>query len=351
MRKVATTIVSLALIIFISLNPGCGNREGNENENEKEKDPSIPIEVAVVTSGDISAYFSGTAIIEAEEETEVVAKVGGVVEQIMVEEGDYVKKGDVVATLDDEILKVRLKQAEANLKKLESNFIRNRNLHDKKLLSTEEFQQSKYEYEQQKAAYQLAELDLRYTSITTPISGIVAERLVKVGNMVLKNSPTFRVTGMNPLIAILHIPEKKLKSLSKNQKVTLRVDAIGNRDFQGYIKRISPVIDPTTGTVKVTVEVNCDSKKLMPGMFARVNIIHDVHQNTTLAPKEAIISEDRESLVFVLKDSIAVRQNVELGFQNTTHVEILEGLQIGDTIVTTGKASLKDSARVEIVSD
>ena len=84
-------------------------------------------------------------------------------------------------------------------------------------------------------------------------------------------------------------------------------------------------------------------------MFARVKVVYDVHQNTIMVPKDAIITEDRESAVFVVRDSTAYRTNVKLGYTNTSHVEVLAGVAPGDTIVTTGKASLKDSARVDIV--
>jgi membrane fusion protein (multidrug efflux system) len=346
--KLAAYIIPIAMALSTY---SCGKSGSTDSSKEDEKNPSVPVEVAEVVSGDIAAYFSGTATIEAEEETGVVAKVGGVVEELLVEEGDYVEKGQILATLDDELLRVQLDQSEANLKRLESIYQRNIDLHKKQLISTEEFQQSKFDYEQHRAAYELSELNLRYTSIRTPISGVVAERMIKVGNMVLQNSPVFRVTGLNPLIAVLHVPEKRLDMLGRRQRVTLRVDALGAEEFKGRIKRISPIVDPNTGTVKVTVEINDSSRRLMPGMFARVNIIHDVHENTVLVPKDAVISEDRESAVFVIRDSTAVRQSITLGFTNTIHVEVLSGLIVGDTVVTTGKAGLKDSTLVEIVKD
>ena len=85
-------------------------------------------------------------------------------------------------------------------------------------------------------------------------------------------------------------------------------------------------------------------------MFARINIVYDMHADALMAPKDAVIAEDRESMVFVVRDSTAYRQNIQTGYANTTHIEILSGLQLGDTIVTTGKGSLKDSTRVDIVT-
>ena len=102
--------------------------------------------------------------------------------------------------------------------------------------------------------------------------------------------------------------------------------------------------------VKVTVEVRDPSMRLRPGMFARINIIYDVHQNVLKAPKDAIISEDRENAVFVVRDSVAYRQLVQTGYTNTAHVEVLTGLKPGDMVVTVGKSNLKDSTKVQIVS-
>lgn len=330
---------------------GCGRESHSSTNNKKDEDLSVPVEIAVVMTGDIAAYFTGTATVEAEEETEVVAKVGGVVEKILVEESDYVNAGNILAKLDDEKIAVQLAQAKANLKKLESNYQRSQDLHKKNLISTEGFQQAKYEYEHQKATYELAALDLQYTSIRTPISGVVAERLIKVGNMILPNQGVFRVSGLDPLIAVLHVPERQLRRLRVGQKAMLSVDAIEKTEFSGRIKRISPIVDPATGTIKVTLEMHDPSRQLRPGMFARINIIYDVHSGIMLAPKDAIISEDRESAVYVVRDSLAIRQNIEIGYTNTTHVEVVHGLQPGDTIVTTGKGSLKDSTKVDIVSN
>jgi len=343
-----------ALIVFFLLLAtvqwGCGGKSKANSNSKKDEKVVVPVEIGAVIQGDIAAYLTGTATIEAEEETEVVAKVGGVVEKILVEEGKTVKAGDVLARLDDEKISVELAQARANLTKLESNYRRNEDLHAKQLVSTEVFQQSQYEYEQQKAAYALAELNFKYASIKTPISGVVAERHIKVGNMILPNQAVFRVTGLNPLIAVLHVPEGQMGKLREGLKAQLGIDAVKDTVFQGRIKRISPVVDPATGTVKITIETRDESGLLRPGMFARIKIIYDVHENIIKAPKDAIISEDREAAVFVVRDSLAIRRNVTVGYTNTTHVEILEGLAVGDTVVTTGKGSLKDSTCVEIVA-
>jgi membrane fusion protein (multidrug efflux system) len=349
MRRSLTMGIMLLLAVGAG-SIGCGKLPNSKAKGKKEDKLVVPVEVAAITAGNIAAYFTGTATISAEEETGVVAKVGGVVKEILVEEGQHVSEGSVLAKLDDERISVQVAQARANLEKLKSAYERNADLHKESLISTEAFQQSKYEYEQQKAVYDLADLDLKYTAIRTPISGVVAERLIKVGNMVLPNQSVFRVAGLDPLIAVLYVPERQLSKLRVGLPAQLDVDASSQEPFTGCIKRISPVVDPATGTVKVTVEVRDPSRSLKPGMFARINIIYDVHENVLTAPKDAIISEDRENAVFVVRDSVAYRQLVETGYVNTTHVEVVRGLRQGDTVVTTGKNSLKDSTKVQIVA-
>ena len=332
-------------VILSILQVGCGG--DSQSETKHEEPFVVPVEVASVTTGSIYATFSGTATLEAEEETEVVAKVSGVVEDIYVEEGDRVSAGQILAKLDDEKFRVQLEQASSNLQKLQNEYRRNEALFKKNLISAEAFQRAKFEYEYQKATFELVKLDMEYTDIRTPIGGVIANRLIKVGNMVPSHQATFCVTGLDPLLAVLHVPEQQVSKLQPGHPARIRVDALDAENIEGSIERISPVVDPSTGTVKVTVIVQAEEHRLKPGMFTRVDIIHDSHPDATLVPKDAVIAEDNSSMVYVVNDSLAYRRMVRTGFVNTTHIEILEGLKSGELVVTTGKSSLKDSTRVE----
>ena len=146
------------------------------------------------------------------------------------------------------------------------------------------------------------------------------------------------------------MPERQVGKLRGAQRANITVDALEEAEFSGRVERISPVVDPSTGTIKVTVEVRDASRSLKPGMFARINIVHDVHAGSILAPRDAIVEEDNESAVFVVSDSTAYRRVVQTGYVNSVHIEILEGLAMGDTVVTTGKGSLRDSSKVDIVN-
>ena len=342
----------LLLSVFALYLVGCSNAESKPAENEENEEeviPSVPVEAAYVTKGNISAFFTGTASLEAEEEASVATKANGVVTKIYVEEGDYVKAGQALAKLDGERLALELARTEVSLNKLKREYERNDDLYTKQLISVEEYERVKSEYETQKAAYDLAKLELDYTTVRAPISGIVSQRFIKVGNTLQMNEPTFLISDFDPLLAIMYVPERELGKLKANQTALLSVDALQGSTFNGKIKRISPIVDATTGTFKVTVEVQDESRVLKPGMFGRVQIIYDTHQNTQLVPKEAIIEEDDRVSVFIVQDTIAVRVNINKGFTDAEYVEILSGVQEGDQIITAGQGSLRDSSKVEVI--
>jgi membrane fusion protein (multidrug efflux system) len=348
-KKERFMLVFLMTAIIFSL-VGCASQSIASAE-EKKQEEAIPVEVTAVVKGSVSAYFNGTASLEAENEAKVVAKVGGVVEQILVEEGDKVRKDQVMAKLDDDKPALDLAEAEARLKQLEREFKRNKELHQKNIISTEIYERVKSDFEMQKAKVAQARLMKDYTSIRAPIGGVIADRLLKVGNMVPQNQPCFQIKDFDPLLAVLHAPEKEMSKLQENQKAILEVDALPNEIFTGKILRISPVVDPQTGTFKVTVAVTAPGGKLKPGMFSRVRIVHDVHSDTLLLPKDAVLTEGNESVVFLVKDNIAQRKTVEIGYVNTTHLEIKAGLALGDTVVQTGIGGLKDGSKVEILEN
>jgi membrane fusion protein (multidrug efflux system) len=393
--------IVLVILAFLFIY-GCKGQTPANNKSEEEEDPPVPVEVTEVIKGSVSANYSGTATLEAEGEALVVAKVNAVVEKIFVEEGDSVKAGQVLAKLEDEEFRHRLAQVESKLEELDNEFQRNKELFKNKLISAEAYDRTKYEFQTQKSTYDLTKLNLNYTEIKAPISGVVSERFIKVGNMVTVNQDTFRVTDFNPLLAVLHVPEKEMSKLQSGFPAELMADAISGEIFSAGILRISPVVSAETGTFKVTVAVIDKTRKLKPGMFTRVNIVFDMHENTLLLPKDAILTEDSESTVFIVTEKIedkseseekgekkeekvktnntekakeeenpkaesnsesdsepkepvkplvVSKQEITIGYINSTHVEILSGVKLGDVVVTTGLSSLKDGAKVKVVEE
>lgn len=349
MKNLRYVLPTLFLTGLLFGTTACNNGDDQTNNNEDET-LVIPVQVSNVSRGDISAYYANTATLDAEQEATVVSKVRGLINEIYVEEGDEVKAGQVIAKIEDEQYEIEAARAKATLDRLQNEFQRNKELFDKNLIAAETFQNSQYEYESQKAAYDLAMLNLEYTSIKSPISGVVSERFVKRGNMIGTDQQVFRVTDFSPLQAILYVPEHEMAKIRKDQRAELRVDALPNQTFVGHVERISPVVDAETGTFKVTVFMDETKDMLRPGMFGRVKIVYDTRENTRMIPKSAVMSEDLAQSVYVVRDSLAFKKQIQTGYTNGLNVEVIDGLEDGEIVVTIGQGSLQDSSKVNIIN-
>ena len=340
-------LFALAIIMIIQ---GCAG--GDQPENETSDAPrTIPVEISTVTRGDISAYYSNTATLEAEQEATVVSKVRGIIEELVVEEGDRVQEGQILAKIEDEQYRIEASRAKATLDRLRNEFLRSKELFEKNLISAESFQNAQFEFESQKATHELAILDLENTSVRSPIGGVISERFVKKGNMIGADQQIYRVTDFSPLTAVLHVPEHEMSKIRKNQRVELRADALPDQLFVGYVERISPVVNQENGTFKVTVFIDETDGQLRPGMFTRVRIVYDTRQNIRMIPRESVISEDLNQSVYVIRDSLAFKQQIQTGYTNGRNIEVTNGLDDNDMVVTIGQSSLQDSSKVSIINN
>ena len=339
-----------ALILSATVLAACGQDGETGSVEEEEEAPAIPVEVSQATRGDIYSTYSGTAPIEAFEDAEVIAKVSGEIREILVEEGDDVVAGQLLAVLDGDRLRLDVAQSEANLQKLRRDYQRNIELKDKGLISTGDFEKIQYEKEAMEASHNLARLELSYTEIRATITGVISERFVKLGNTIDVNSPAFQVTSLEPLVSYLHVPEREYRRLESGQKAALEIDALQGARFTGIVARISPVVDPQTGTFKITIEVTDPTRRLKPGMFGRISIVSDMHGNALQIPRNAIIEEAGTSILFVIEDDEANKRIIQTGFSEAGQVEVLDGLTDEDTFVVVGQAGLKNGTKVSIIN-
>ena len=340
----------LPALLAVLLLGACQQEQGPEAEDYGEETPPVPVETSVPVRGDVYAMYTGTAPIEAFAEADVIAKVGGEVRELLVEEGDEVSKGEVLARLDGERLRLELNESEAKLRKLQRDYERNVDLQAKGLISDGDFEKIKYEMEALEAAFNLASLELDYTQIRAPINGVVARRFVKLGNTISEGEALFKVTSLDPLVAYLHVPEREYRNVDPGQTVGIEIDALGGETIVATVSRVSPVVDPQTGTFKITVEIVDERRRIKPGMFGRIGVIYDVREDALQIPRSAIIDDQGTAGVFVVEDGHAVRRRVETGYGNKGMVEIISGLQDGEQVVTVGQASLKQDSRVNVIN-
>lgn len=330
----------------------CGGGKGPGGAAPGAKAPAertaVTVEVAPAALRPIRASYQATAALEAPGEAQAVSKTSGVLLRLLVEEGDSVKAGQVLAKIDPERPRLEVRRAEAMLRKLEAELARSKELYERKLVAADLYEKIRYDVDTQRAIYDMAKLELSYTDIVAPISGVIAQRSAKVGNLIQLNSPLFRIVDVSRLEATLNVPEREIATMRAGAPVSMQVDALPGIAFEGHIDRISPVVDAGSGTFRVICAFSPDAR-LRPGMFGRIGVVFDEREDVLTVPRIALIEGDNEAAVYRVQDGKAVRTPVQLGYLSGEVAEIRTGLAQGDLVVTTGKVALRDGAMVDVV--
>lgn len=345
--KTITPILTALALSGTSLITGCGVGEASITDAEAiQAAIPVPVEVAQPFRSDIFATYAATATITSDADAPVVAKVPGEIVALLVEEGDWVEAGQVLARLDGERVRLEMLAAKANLEKAKKEYKRNTDLHQRGLVSTSMFEGLKYDLAALEASYELTQLSYDYSNIRATISGVVSAREVKLGQNLALGQTAFRITDTSDLVAYLQIPQAELAKFQAGHSATLNVASMPGTEFPATIARISPTIDTRNGTFRATAVIDNTLGELAPGMFGRFTISYEKHANALVIPLHALLDEDEQTTVYVVSNGEVVRRVVETGIESGGRVEILSGLQDDDLVVVVGHSSLRDGSKV-----
>ena len=286
-------------------------------EKAKKTPEGVPVKVHHVQQGAISSYMEYNAKVEAEETVDVYAHGTGLVKRVLAEEGDRVQVDQVLVHLVDDELKLAEAEAKVAYLKLENDFNRQKKIFDKNLLSKEEYERNEFDLEQARIRWQRAQLDLDHARVRSPITGVVAERIVRLGDRIGPSTKLYSLVNMKSLISRAHIPGGELPNISVGQPARITTDLLPDDNFPGRIIRISPVVDPNSGTFRVTLAIDDADERLRPGMFVTTRIVTATHEEALLVPKRAVVYDDGHPHVFVVQDSTARKIQLDVGFEDT----------------------------------
>jgi RND family efflux transporter MFP subunit len=359
----AAPAIALSLLILVA---GCGGHEasgrgapggrGRPANGEKE-DPAIAVRVGEVVREPISSLYSTSATLRADRSATVIARTRGVVKRLVVEEGDRVSSGQILAHLEDDEQQIAAARARTTEETARRDHERLSGLYEQGLVSVDEYEASRRDSEDALHALELAELELSRTAIRAPIAGVVVARHLDVGATVSDGTPVYDLADLDPLYADINIPERHVIQLSPGQTVLLTADSTA-AEAAAIIERIAPAVDPATGTVKVTVAVQ-GASGLRPGAFVRVDIVTDTHADALVVARSALVAEGRRWYLYRLSgDGTKVEQvEVMIGFENGDRVEIAGAakpelsISPADRVVVVGAPALSDGALVRVMDD
>jgi RND family efflux transporter MFP subunit len=327
---------------------GMGSKGGGRDKGPDEA-AAVPVEVKAVARRSISSFYETNGTLEAENDVQIVSRVAGPVMELATEEGVIVKKGDLLARIDEAEPRAQVRIARVALTEANRAFERAKGAMESEVISEELYDQALAQVESRKAQLENSEIVLGYTTISAPFDGVIVERNVKLADNVTTNQVLFRITDFDPLLCPIQVPEKELSRLKLRQPAQIVVEAWPEERFQSRVLRISPVVDATTGTIKVTLEVGARGK-LRPGMFASVFLEMDTHDRALVIPKSALSFETFGDTVYLANEGIAERRDLKLGFEEADFVEVLEGLSEVDRVIVVGQDGLSDGTPVQILA-
>ncbi|MEP1740894.1 MAG: efflux RND transporter periplasmic adaptor subunit [Kangiellaceae bacterium] len=311
---------------------------------------TIPVEVSNPEVGLSASYYVTTATIEPSSDANINSRTSGVVKEVLREEGDNVKAGEVLLILDDDDQQLRLKQAEQELASAEREYKRLNKMKKAGVVSPTEYEAADNAFQVADTEKRLADLALSYTRVSAPFDGRVVWREVDLGAYVGQGQLLYRVMAINPLLVRLHIPANRLGMVAVGQAVELTVDTAGE-PLQATVALVSPIVDPNTGTIKITLSLDDYPQSVRPGDFAQISMVTDKRDNALLLSSVAVIEERGQHYVYVVENGTSKRRSVELGFIMSDKTEIVSGVTKDEWVVTKGQRNLNDDVKVQVLAE
>ncbi len=345
--------------------------------------PRLPmtVELAPVSRSDMTEELTVVGNLIGAATVEAVPKVSGRLDEVAVRLGDRVTRGQTLAKIEDQEIQEQVKQAqaaydvaaatirqrEASLRLAQTNLERSQNLFNRQLIPKQTFDDTDANYQAAVAQLDLAKaqfsqaqarldelkINLANTVIVSPVSGFIGKRALDSGAWVTPNSSFISVVDITTVRLVANIVEKDLRRISQGQSADVAVDAYPGEKFEGHIAHVAPVLDPSTRTAQIEIEINNPTFRLKPGMYAKVNFLVEQHPHTLVVPANALVNVDGKRGVFQPsgEGDVAAFHAVDIGLLNQTQAEVTSGLAEGDQVITTGAAGLRQGDKIVLAQN
>ncbi len=326
--------------------PAQGARGGGSGE-----DRVIPVEIAHAELGVAERSVTVSGTVEPIRQVGVNAQLSGALLSVLVEEGNRVASGAVLARIDARELQAQVRSAQANVEVTRSTLERSEQLRAAQVITAVEYDRDRAAHLAAEAGLQQLRTRLGFATIRAPITGVVTEKRVEAGDVVAPQTRLFTIADLSTMVVRVPISELDVAQLRPGQSAELALDALSGRRVEGRIRRIFPSADSTTRLVPVEVALTGSGAEVArPGFLARVTLQLDGRRDALLIPAAAVVASAGEPAVFVVEEGRAVRRRVTPGVNFRGRVEILSGLEAGASVVVAGQNQLRDGMNVRIVA-
>jgi membrane fusion protein, multidrug efflux system len=360
LRKVILVVAPLAGVVALGAYAYYANRTPGTVQGEVAKGDAPAADAAGKVAGGIAVTVETAPVATARLQEDVVAigtlrsneavvvrpEISGRITEIGFTEGSPVQKGQLLVALDSSVYAAEVQQAKANLALAETTFNRTTELERQKFVSATAKDQSLNGLRVAQANVALAEARLAKTQIRAPFAGVIGIRQVSIGDYVKEGQDLVTLEDISSLKVDFRLPEVMLADLKRGQAVEVASDALPNRTFTATLDAIDPLVDQNGRAVVLRARLKNTEGRLRPGMFVRTRLILEERANALTVPEEALMPSGAEQYVYQVVDGKATRVKIKTGLRRGSQVEVTEGLQAGDLVVTAGQIKLREGAAV-----
>lgn len=370
-KRLGALCLGLSFVVAMLAVPGCGGEQGPAAET------AIPVAVYAVQRGHLNTTVTVTGKVEGLREVNLVPNVAGEVTAVYVETGASVQAGQPLVQIDQSDYAARVSQAEAALQMAQAGYVqaeagylnakanyeRMQGLFAEGAVSRQQFEAAELQYRTAQAQFEkgsaaqvqqaqanlaLARSALADTTITAPFAGVVGVRLIDPGQMAAPGNPVMSVLQIDKVRLRASLTENEVNAVRVGDKVQVQVAAVSGEPFAATVKSVGLASAATQGTYPVEVEIDNQDGLLKPGMIACLTLSTEQRENVLLLPQRAVLKQNGEQAVFVIKGERAELRVIETGLSDNNLVEVRTGLQEGELVVTAGQHYLQDGSQVQI---
>jgi membrane fusion protein, multidrug efflux system len=341
--------VSLLLLLIVVAG-GCSktSAEGSEKPEETRQQRLTNVEVQTLHSGELEEYLSLTGHAEAAHDIIVSSEQGGTVQELLVDRGDKVAKGQVLVKVSDDMYQARLDEARANLRLKQAALKKAKTLYERGSVTAMQRLQAQVEHDAMAANVDLAESMLGRAVIIAPISGVIDDRFVEQGEMVSPGGPLLRLVDRSKIKVMSEFSELDVGTFHSGINTEISFDALPGQVFQAKLAFVAASAEVATRTFPCEFHLPNPKMTIRGGMIARIRLLKELHTDVLVLPQTTMVETETGRSLFVLEGETAVKRPVSLGASNNGMVIVNSGLETGETVIVTGQRDLVDGQQVRV---
>lgn len=312
--------------------------------------PPTPVEVIQVKIDTVTEEVSAIGTLKPDESVVIKSEIAGRIQHIEFAEGQKVEAGAPLILLDASEYKALLEQNNATLVLNKQSYDRTKDLFSKQLTSHQALDEAKSKLDESKARLAVDKVRLDKMTIKAPFSGILGLREVSQGAYIIPGQTLVRLDKLDTIKLDFRVPEVYLSKISRGQIVTVTLDSFPAKEFTGKVYAMDLAVEEESRTLLLRAKLPNPNLELQGGLFARVKLVLSQREKALLIPEQAIVPQGGDSFVFKVQEEKAILTKIKLGQRRTGDVEVIEGLNAGDLIVTAGQLKLRPNATVAIMT-